>query len=330
MSDIIAVTELEYRKAEAVFQGAAAEGLDCRPAPAAEEALAAFIRDQGANHAVIGVETYRGPLYAALPRGGVIARFGVGHDGVDQAQAAAHGLFCTNTPGVLDDSVAEFTLALLLAAARHLAAAAAATRAGGWTPRLGCELRNRTLAVIGCGAIGRRVARGAAAGFGMRVIGCDPAPAERGRLVADWGFEQVVAEFATAVAAADFVSLHLPSIPATRHFINAERLALLRPEAVLVNTARGALVDEGALYAALAANRLAGAALDVFEQEPYVPESPGRDLRTLPNVLMTPHLGSSTAEACGRMARAALANIRNALAGNVTAMTQLTPGGCMT
>lgn len=312
----IAVTELEYRKAQAVFEAAGAEGLDCLPAPASEADLAAFVRKEGVSHVIIGVEPYRGPLYAALPRGGVIARFGVGMDGVDKAQAARHGLVCANTPGALDDSVAEFAMGLILAAARHVASAAAEVRAGEWTPGMGVELRHRTLAIIGCGAIGRRVARCAAFGFGMRVIGCDPAPVDSPSLCSEWGFESVVADFSAAVVAADFVSLHLPSVPATRHFINAGRLAMLSRRAILVNTARGAVVDETALYDAVASRRLAGAALDVFEREPYVPASPGKDLRRLATVLMTPHIGSSTVEACSRMAQQALGRILGGLVDN--------------
>ena len=305
----IAVTELEYRKAQAIFDAARADGLDCLPAPATEEALAAFVRANKIEHVIIGVDPYLGALYEALPEGGVVARFGVGMDGVDKAKAAAHGLVCTNTPGALDGSVAEFAIGLILSAARHIATTAAQVRADEWRPRVGCELRGRRLTIIGCGAIGRRVARAAAAGFGMRVVGCDPGPVDREALCAEWGFDCVESDFAAAVAGADFVSLHIPSIPSTRHFINAERLTELPAAACLVNTARGAVVDECALYAALATGCLAGAALDVFESEPYVPVDAALDLRTLPNVLMTPHLGSSTVEACVHMATAALESI---------------------
>jgi phosphoglycerate dehydrogenase-like enzyme len=310
----IAVTELEYRKAQAVFEAARAEGMECLPAPADEAELAAFVRANGVEHVILGVDAYRDALYEALPQGGVLARFGVGMDGVDKARAAAHGLICTNTPGALDVSVAEFAVGLILNVARHYALTAPQVRAGEWRPRNGCELRERTLAIIGCGAIGRRVARCAAAGFGMRVIGCDPGPVDGDALVVDWGFARVETDFAVAVAEAHFVSVHIPSVPATRHFINAERLGLMAADAWLINTARGAVVDEGALYDALAAGHLGGAALDVFETEPYKPADPARDLRTLPNVLMTPHLGSSTVEACRRMAEAALESIRMTIA----------------
>jgi len=311
----IAVTELEFRKADNIFKHAAGEGLSCISAPTEEKALAAAVCSAGARHVIIGVERYTGPLYEALSAGGVIARFGVGHDGVDKSLATAKGLLCTNTPGALDDSVAEHALNLLLAAARHTATVAAELRAGKWSPRLGGELQGKTLAIIGCGAIGRRVARIAARGLGMKVIGCEVLDVNVAQLQSEFGFATVVKKFDDAVAAADFVSLHIPSLPETRHFLNSPRLARLPARCWIVNTARGALVDEVALFDALTAGRIAGAALDVFEREPYEPAVAEKDLRTLPNVVLTPHVGSSTREACERMARRALQNIRLAEAG---------------
>lgn len=306
----VAITELEYRKAEPVFTAAAAAGLDCIRLPADEASLAAAIRAQGLRHAIIGVERYSGPLYQALSPGGVIARFGVGHDGVDKAQATARGLLCTNTPGALDDSVAEHTINLMFAAARHTVSQAAGLRAGEWAPRMGTELRGKTLAIIGCGPIGRRVGQVAALGLRMNVVGCEVAPLDVKRMQQEFGFVSVVKEFAVAVDGADYISLHIPSLPATRHFLDRERLGQLPVGCWVVNTARGALVDELALFDALAGRNLAGAALDVFEREPYVPVDPAKDLRKLSSVIMTPHISSSTREACDRMARRALQNIR--------------------
>jgi len=122
-------------------------------------------------------------------------------------------------------------------------------------------------------------------------------------------FDEFYGDFMTAVSDADFVSVHIPDIPATKDFINTERLAQIPPKAVLVNTARGNVVDENALYDALLKRKLSGAALDVFKNEPYMPQHPDKDLRTLENVIMTPHIGSSTLEACERMAKCALQNI---------------------
>ena len=321
----VSVTETEYRKSQGIFAAARSRGLNCIPAPEDEAELAKAIRSTGASHAIVGIKRYTGPLYAALPRGSVLARFGVGHDGIDKSQATAAGLLVTNTPGALDDSVAELTLALILAAARHIPAVTQATRAGGWSPMLGTELHGRALTVIGCGAIGCRVARIASRGFGMRVIGVRTRDADNQRLQAEFGFESIVKDFATAVAGADFVSLHVPGTPATYHLLNAERLAMLAPGAWLINTARGSVVDEAALYDALAGGRLAGAALDVCEREPYAPADPARDLRKLPNVIMTPHVGSSTRQACDRMAEQALANIAAAQRKDYAAMNLVNP-----
>ena len=319
----VAVTELEYHKAEARFAGAVAEGCECICLPAAEAALAEAIRTRGIRHAIIGVERYSGGLYQALAKGGVIARFGVGHDGVDKAQATAQGLLCTNTPGALDDSVAEHTINLMFAAARHTVALASRLRSGEWAPQMGTELKDKRLAVIGCGAIGRRVAQVAAYGLGMKVTGCEVSDLDVPRMQREFGFATVVKDFAEAAEAADFVSLHIPSAPATRHFLSRERLGRLRAGAWVVNTARGALVDEEALFDARAGGGLGGAALDVFEKEPYEARSPGKDLRTLANVILTPHISSSTREACDRMAEGALRNIRLAEAGRPEEMDLL-------
>lgn len=321
----IAVTATEYDKAAEVFCKATSDGLECLRAPGAEVELGAFIRAQGVRHAVVGVEKYAGPLYEAMPAGGVLARFGVGHDGIDKEKATARGVICTNTPGVLDDSVAEMTIALVLAASRHVASLAAALRNGQFTPLVGRELAGKTLAVIGCGPIGRRVARIAARGFGMRVVGCDVVDLDVDQMRTEYGFSVIVNDFAAAVAGADYVSLHIPSTPATRHFINRERLALIPAGAWLINTARGAVLDESALFDALSRGSLSGAALDVFENEPYRPVAPDRDLRTLDKVLLTPHIGSSTREACDRMAERALENIRLAEAGHFDEMNVLNP-----
>lgn len=300
----IAVTQLEFDKAADVFR--AAKDLECIRVPNNEEGLAAAIREHDAGHAIVGVDRYVGPLYEALPRGGVIARFGVGYDGIDIAQAEQRGILCCNTPGVLDQSVAECAVALMLDAARHVARSHCDLRNGTWQNRVGTELSGKTLVVIGCGAIGRRVAKIAKHGFDMLVVGHDIRPVD------DPTFDETTADFAHAVAEADVVSLHIPDISATRDFINAERLALLRSDAILVNTARGGVLDEDALFDAVESENLAAAALDVFKTEPYAPQTLGKDLRTSRNILMTSHIGSSTREACRRMSQAALDNIRHA------------------
>ncbi len=308
----IAVTELEYCKAEAVFKDAISDGFECLSAPAKESELANFIRNENVLHVIIGVNKYTGELYNALPQGGVIARFGVGHDGVDKVKASEKGLLCTNTPGVLDRSVAECAIGLMLTTVRHFFTCITDNKNGIWQNRLGMELSGKNLVIIGCGAIGKKTAAIAAFGFGMKVIGFDVADFNISEL-REYGISQFKNTFADAVSGADFVSMHIPDIPATKDFINAERLAQIPSKAVLINTARGCIIDENALYDALVSGKLAGAALDVFKAEPYVPQSRDKDLRTLNNVIMTPHISSSTAEACERMAKAATKNIRMAI-----------------
>jgi phosphoglycerate dehydrogenase-like enzyme len=319
----VVITEPEYLKAKDVFTTAA----DLTPvvvAPAEAE-VARAAQTHGAQAVILGVERYGEALYAALPKGGVIARFGVGHDGIDKGKATAAGLLVTNTPGVLEDAVAEHALALLLGVCRNLASFVRSIDQRRWAPSQGIELRGRCLAVIGCGAIGRRVARAAALGFGMTVVGMEPRRETAAELCRDWGVQRLTDDFADAVHGADAVSLHLPSNAATRHLVNAQTIARMQPGAILINTARGAVVDEVALYDALAAGRLAAAGLDVFEAEPYVPRQPDKDLRALPNVLLTPHVSSSTREACARVALACLANLRAAGAGRYETMSLLNP-----
>lgn len=326
MNPIVLVTENEFRKGEAVLR--AADDVRCEPAPEAEGPLAEAVAARGARAVIVGVAPYRGPLYEALGRagGGILARFGVGHDGIDKPLARRHGIVVTNTPGALDASVAEHAIWLMGCLARRIARLHGQVCAGGFASGSGLEVRGRTLGILGFGAIGRRVASIARHGFGMEVVACDQLPPER---VAEAATASGAGRYTTDVAetfgAVDFLSIHLPSIPATRHFINGERLAWLRPGAMLINTARGAVLDEAALYDALASGRLAGAALDVFEHEPYRPVHPGKDLRTLSGVVLTPHVGSNTVEANRRMATAALENVRRFLAGDLEHLSRVEP-----
>jgi phosphoglycerate dehydrogenase-like enzyme len=320
----VVVTEPEYGKAKDIFAAAA----DLTPVVVAppEAEVARAVQAHGAQAVILGVERYVDALYAALPRGGVIARFGVGHDGIDKGKATAAGLLVTNTPGVLEDAVAEHALALLLGVCRNLAPFVRSMDQRRWAPSQGIELRGRCLAVIGCGAIGRRVARAAALGFGMNVVGLEPRQGLADELRRDWGVQRLTDDFAAAVRTADVVSLHLPANAETRHLINARAIAQMQPGTILINTARGAVVDEVAVYDALVDGRLSAAGLDVFETEPYLPRQPDKDLRTLPNVLLTPHVSSSTREACARVAAACIENLRAAAAGRYDAMSLLNPG----
>ena len=317
---VVLVTETEFRRAQSTF-AAPGDDLQCVPIPGVEDALCDAIVQHGTRLVIVGSSPYRGRLYATLPRGGVIARFGVGYDNVDLRQATGAGILCTNTPDVLQQSVAEVTMMMVGMAARHLVGVASAMRSGRWEPKEGLELEGKTLALIGSGAIATAVARIAAAGFGMRVIGY----ARSARQTPSPHFAAITSDFAEAVGEADFVSLHIPGSPENARFINAERLALMPPRAWLVNTARGAVVDELALYAALAGGRLAGAALDVFVREPYQPADPDHDLRTLENVIAVPHIGSNTVEANRRMALRAVRNVRLAIEGDLSSMDIINP-----
>jgi len=237
----------------------------------------------------------------------VVARAGAGVDNVDTKAAAAAGIAVYNAPGANAVSVAELTWGLIFALMRHIPEADATTRAGKWekTRLAGLEVNGRTLGVVGLGFVGREVARVGVA-LGCRVLGFDPDPAAAPHLV---GVERVDME--RALLEADIVSLHAPLSPATKHLLDAARIARLKPGAYVVNAARGGLIDETALAAALAGGHLGGAALDVFEQEP-----PGTSpLFALPNVVLTPHLGAATAEAQERAALMAAEAVRSYLGG---------------
>jgi D-3-phosphoglycerate dehydrogenase len=228
-------------------------------------------------------------LIAAAPRLRVIARAGTGVDNVDVAAASARGIVVMNAPGANSISVAELAVALMLAMARHVAAADAAMKQGKWEKKkfLGEELRDKTLGLAGLGRIGQEVARRAAA-FGMRIIAHDPFISEQ--VAADLGVDLVSLD--DLFARADYISLHMPSNEKTRNIVNAERLARAKKGIRIVNTARGDLIDENALADAIESGHVAGAALDVFEKEP----PPDPRLQSLPQVVATPHIAASTRE----------------------------------
>ena len=242
-------------------------------------------------------------------RARLLANFGVGFNHIDVEAAKARGLAVSNTPDVLTDATADLAMTLLLCVTRRTGEGERHLRSGAWTGwrpthMLGTQVSGKTLGLVGMGRIARAVAQRAHHGFGMRVIFHDPyppAPEVARSLGAEprERLEQVLEE-------ADFVSLHCPATPETRHLMNAERLALLKPGAYLINTARGDVVDEAALVAALRGGRLAGAGLDVFEREPQV--SP--ELLALENVVLLPHLGSATRETRVAMGLRALENLR--------------------
>ena len=251
-------------------------------------------------------------LDAAGPGLRAVATYSVGTNHIDASACKERGVVVVHTPDVLTDATADLTLALLLAAARRLPEGQRLVASGGWrgwaaTQLLGMELRGRTLGVVGLGRIGSAVAARARA-FGMRIAYHQRHPRPETAAPLDAAF---VADLDHLLATSDVVTLHLPLTPATRHLLDERRLALLPAHALLVNAARGPLVDEGALVAALREGRLAGAGLDVYEEEPRV--HPG--LLELPNVVLAPHLGSATDTTRRAMAELCSAGILTALAG---------------
>ena len=270
-----------------------------------QEVLVAACRDAAANLARLAV--VGAPVIAAAPRLRIVARHGAGSDGVDLDAATARGVVVTTTGPANAGAVAEYTIALLLGLFRRIPAADAGMRAGGWCrgPLVGGALEGRTLGIVGFGAVGAKVAR-IAAGFGMTVL----AAASRR---ADPGPKPVpVLPLPDLLARADVVSLHARLTPETAGMIDARALAAMRSTAVLVNTARGELVDEPALVAALQSGRLAGAALDTFATEPLPADAP---LRRMPNVILSPHVAGQTEEAVLRVGLTAAQAILDELAG---------------
>ncbi|HET9627133.1 MAG TPA: D-glycerate dehydrogenase [Kofleriaceae bacterium] len=238
-------------------------------------------------------------VLARAPKLRVVANCAVGFDNVDLAAATAAGVAVTNTPDVLTEATAELAFALLLAVARRIGEGERLVRAGAWRgwaldQLIGVGLLGKTLGIVGFGRIGQALAR-RALGFGMRVVYADPAGAAAATAMP--GVQAVTIDelFATA----DAVSLHCPLVPATRHLVNAARLAQMKPSAILVNTARGGCVDEDALIAALHARQIFGAGLDVYNREPAVDPR----LFDCPGVVVAPHIGSATTEARTAMAQ---------------------------
>lgn len=252
-------------------------------------------------------------LLNSAPRLRVVANAVVGYEHVDVAACRARGIAVTNTPDVLTDATADLAMALILSAVRGLPQAERSLRAGefhgwGFWDYLGGDLSGKTLGIFGMGRIGQAVARRAAP-FGMRIIyhSRTRLPAEReAALGAEW------VDFDALIARSDVLSLHAPLTPETRHVMDADALRRMRPGSFLVNTGRGALVDEAALVDALRDGPLGGAGLDVYEHEPHV--HPG--LLDLPNVVLLPHVGSATRETRTRMAMMAARNAHAVLSGH--------------
>lgn len=252
---------------------------------------------------------------AALPDLKVIANMAVGFDNIDLEAAKARNIMVTNTPGVLTDTVAEHTFALMLAISHRIVEGDKLIRAGlfkAWGPMLllGTDLSGKTLGIVGLGRIGSRVAYHAVKGFGMKVLYTDLKPS--------FEFEnqfgaQYIQNIDDLLPRCDYVSLHVPLLDSTRHLMDENRLKLMKPTAYLINTSRGPIVDEKVLAKALKEGWIRGTAIDVFENEPKV--EPG--LLKLNNIILTPHIASATKETRSAMAALAAKNIIEALEGRV-------------
>ena len=266
-------------------------GGEARPAPPDR------VQEEGRDAEIL-VATYLDrvdeALLASLPLVRQVSSYGVGLNHIELPAASRRGITVTNTPDVVTDATADLAMALLLAAARRVSEGDRLIRAGGWREAapeflLGREVTGKTIGIVGFGRIGQAMAR-RATGFGMRILYTSP------RQVSFPGANRV--DLDALLAASDFVSLHCPLTDATRDLISRERIAQMKPGAILVNTSRGPVVDEEAVAEALEDGRLFAAGLDVFRNEPQVPER----LRRAENAVLTPHLGSGTRETRNAMA----------------------------
>lgn len=305
----ILITARSFRNSEGphkqMLREAGYDLVECpneHPLPAAD--LAQWIGD--VDGAILGLDAVTEEVFAAARRLRVISRFGVGVDAVDVPAATRHGVVVTITPGANSVAVAELAIALLLALARCIPYHDRVAKQGKWSRVQGMELSGSTLGLVGLGRIGRGVAQRAAA-LGMRVLAYDP-------MLPSASFAEIGVthcELDDLLAASDAVSLHLPLTPETRNLIDARALARMKPTAYLINTARGGLIDEDALYEALVNRTIAGAACDVFAKEP--PEPSG--LVALDTFIAAPHIGSATAQTTTRMGMMAAENALAVLRG---------------
>ncbi len=283
---------------------------DPRDASPSWDAVKAGLREADAAICTL-TDRVDASVLAEAARLKILANYAVGYNNIDLAAANARGIVVTNTPDVLTDATADLTWALLLAVARRVAEGDAYVRSGDWsgwapTQMLGTDVAGKTLGIVGMGRIGQAVAQ-RATGFNMRIRYTSRTGTALDQLPFQWQ-SRVLPDL---LKEADFVSLHVPLNSATHHLIGARQFALMKPTAFLINTARGPVIDEAALVDALLQRRLAGAGLDVFEQEPAFHPS----LRELRQVVLLPHLGSATLSTRVRMGMICLENIAAVVAG---------------
>jgi phosphoglycerate dehydrogenase-like enzyme len=249
---------------------------------------------QGCDAVIASMDPFNDRTLSACPQLKLVARCGVGIDAIDLGAATRHGVLVTNTPGAMNEAVADYTFGLILAVARRLPESDALMRSGGWGEFRGAAVHGKTLGLIGFGMIGEAVAR-RSIGFDMPLLIHDPWKADEA--AARWPSARFV-DLDTLLAESDFVSLHAPNTPETRGMVNDAVFARMKPSAYFINTARGALVEDAALLRALENRTIAGAAVDVYSQEPLPADHP---LRHAPNCVLTPHNAFNTVESAERM-----------------------------
>lgn len=271
--------------------------------PLSEEEL--ITQAAQADAVIAATDHYSDKVFAKLPKLKLVARCGIGTDSVDLQAATQHGVLVTNVPDAMTDAVADYCFGLLLSSARHIHVGYECMRSNGWNEFPGIELRDKQLGLVGFGRIGQAVAK-RAFGFGLRVAACDPAYET---LLATHQLSKSQIELASQVAwlpfdtllrSSDFISIHAPNTPENRHLFGTATLRQMQPHAILINTARGALIDHQALELALKQKWIGGAAIDVYEKEPLPPDHP---LRSTPNLLLTPHNAFNSFEASVRMSQ---------------------------
>ncbi|MBZ0187566.1 MAG: D-glycerate dehydrogenase [Candidatus Obscuribacterales bacterium] len=268
-------------------------------------------------HAVISepLDILNDSIIDRCPDLALVANRAVGFDNVDLSKATSSNILVTNTPGVLDDATADLAFALLLAACRRVCEADRYIRQGNWTGfksdlMLGPDIKGKTLGIVGLGRIGKAFARRARA-FGLNIIYCSRSSVNEAHNLRTPDLEAKRVSFDELLNHSDFISLHCPLNQSTRHLIKKAQLDLMKPDAVLINTARGAVIDEKALARHLAEKKIFAAGLDVFEDEPNVSEA----LKGLDNVVLTPHIGSACIETRRTMTDLALNSLLDAFSG---------------
>ena len=321
----IVITENEYAKGKEIFQNLK-PGYQIIISASDETMLAENISRLGARAAIIGPDKYQNELYQALSPNGFIARFGVGTDGIDFEQISKHDLIVANTPHSTDDSVAELTMWLIGDLARMLSYMDKQMRKNSFAGETGKEVKGKHLGIIGFGNIGKKVARIASFGFNMKVHGFGRSSKkqieDRYKLPINefnelFGLETYTNDIDEILPKCDFVSCHLPLTASTRSFFGHRQFSQFKQDAYFINTARGGVVNEIALNAFLGPGKIKGAALDVYNKEPYSPEKGQKDLRVWNRVVLTPHIASDTHEANLRMAKIALDNVYNYFNGDI-------------